>query len=153
MLSLSPALAAPLFQNTATGMTVKEVLVAQPEAREVNLPGKGFSEAAPCLAMIDTYKVGSATFDACFIFEQGKLSTVRLEMKDDPAPFRYNEMLTLLRSKYGRELSETRDLLGLSAKWMTKEGTSVSLFFHDSVILQGLVIQYDTGTVEAASKL
>ena len=153
-LTSTPALAAtPLFQNTQSGMTVEQVLAAQPIANAVNLPGSGFGPSAPCLAKIEKYEIGGANYEVCFIFQGSKLSHVRVELNRDPSRFDYMSVLTLLRSRYGPELSEGANELGRKAEWLTKDGTNIALHFHNSSLIQGLNISYSDGAKAGADKL
>jgi hypothetical protein len=96
----------PLFQETKAGMTLDEVLSVQPAAIAVNEPGKGLGPTAPCLAYIGSYTVGAQDFEICYVFKDGRLSHVLLGLKKEPMHFDYQQLLTLLRTKYGPETSE-----------------------------------------------
>lgn len=153
--------AAPLWQNTESGMSVADVAKAQPQARP---PSKvdTVHGGGKCELAIESFEISANRFKVCFYFRDGRLTQVMLN-SDGGSMARFETMLDLLRAKYGPELGATsprckpdRFMTLCEADWLLKSGTNVSLLYlkvGTSDTDPVLNINYQTRMAAEASKL
>lgn len=118
-----------LWQNVAVGMTPDEVLKAQPTSRRAPSP-EHLGNGATCDVSIPDYAIASDTYRACFFFDGGKLIQVMLTAEGEPSEAQFRSIVTLLRAKYGKELSLERTSLGLDADWLIASGVNISVLYY-----------------------
>jgi hypothetical protein len=111
-LSSSDSAAQTLWQSATHGMTVAQVKQSFPKAIQPEVPetlGNGAKE----LLRERGVAIGTMTFDARFMFKDGKLEQVTLAATDRKAfnlmMSSFDEMRTLLRARYGSEVSSKVD--------------------------------------------
>jgi len=69
-------------------------------------------------------------YQVCFFFLDGKLIQVTLTSLDRPTIPQSEGIITLLRSKYGQELSYERDPIGYEVDWYLASGVNVDVTFN-----------------------
>ena len=128
------ASAQTLWQKASFGMTVAQVTFAFPKATSVR-DGDALNTGAKELLRESGVVLGGSEFEAQFFFNNQKLEQVTLKATE-PRQFElmistFEQMRTLLRARYGRELSssiKSEPLLSKAeADWVVGK-TNVSLF-------------------------
>lgn len=124
----SPASSQELWQNVRVGMSAEEVSRAQPDARPPAKPDT-LKGGAVCALQLAAIAIDGHDYRACFFFLDQRLVQVMLSALGEPSEPQFRSIVTLLRSKYGPELSLERTALGYGADWMTPNGVNVSVTF------------------------
>jgi hypothetical protein len=154
------AAAQELWRGAEYGMTVEQVRKVVPEAvtpaSEPSLLGDGSVE----LLRIDGYKVGAFEFDVSFSFKDGRLEHIALKREEKSwfsGKLVFEELTTLLRAKYGAEISSKDNSVGI-LKLQIREWLSgrtdiglVALATDDGPATIG--INYQVRIAKAADKL
>jgi hypothetical protein len=117
-----------LWQNLRVGMTPSQVQSAQPTATPPAEPST-LKGGAICLLEIRSVTVLGDNYQACFFFEDGTLAQVTLHALGIPYESQFRGIVTVLRAKYGKELSLDSNVMGFDANWMTPDGVNVSVVF------------------------
>jgi hypothetical protein len=133
---LTPA----LWQNLLAGMTSDDVQAVCPDAIENPNPDALATGAQDRLIVPEFFLNGDA-YSVHLYFADQKLVQVTLSLGDDDATMSaaYG-VLTLLRAKYGPELSlsepEPDDLLqNLTADWLANNGVNICLVCYSGICL------------------
>lgn len=141
----SPGAGGKAWREARWGMTPAQVLKAFPgEAQAVPVTEDTPSEEGKevDLVIIPSVDVGGVTFEASFGFTKSKLSVLRLTAKlSDAAGLAsgFEEVESLLRSKYGKPVSEARKDNVPHVNWQTG-GTSVSLAMMSLDTIQSFIL-------------
>ena len=61
-------------------------------------------------------------------------------------------LITLLRAKYGTELSSGKNAIGYEAEWTTGEGVNISVLYIDQ-LMKLINIVYQTRVADESKKL
>ncbi|MFZ0692704.1 MAG: hypothetical protein WAN51_00885 [Alphaproteobacteria bacterium] len=131
LLSVS-ANAQVLWQGATVGMSVQEVLTVVPHAIKVDKGGTLYGGARE-LVRVPRIEVSSNQFRAEFFFVDGKLTQVTLKLDEQlnyiAAHIIFEELVDLLRAKYGKELSlreQNGPMSESGAEWISGK-TNISL--------------------------
>lgn len=144
-----------LWQNLSAGMVPDEVRAVRPDAIENRSP-ETLATGAQDILIIPDFLLNGDAYTVHLYFADQRLVQVTLSIGDAAATISAAEgMLTLLRAKYGPELSlsepEPYDLLqNLTAEWLAGNGVDISLVCYSGICLN---IVYQTRLVSEASKL
>lgn len=120
-----------LWQNVSVGMNAHQVAEAQPSAIYDPKPSR-LGNGATCDLKIPSLDIDSAPYRVCFFFKDAKLAQVTLNALGEPSDSQFRSVVTLLRAKYGKELSNEANALGFEANWLTPEGVNISVIFFNS---------------------
>lgn len=153
--------AAPLWQNTESGMSAAKVRDLFPTA---STPSKvdTLHGGARCELAIQDYEIATTTYEVCFFFKSGGLVQVMLSAKEANQP-RFRSVVDLLRGKYGPEIGAGqpicepgRIMTKCDANWVLKSGTNISATYLEIGASDPdpvLNINYQTRMAQDASKL
>ncbi|HEV7693148.1 MAG TPA: hypothetical protein VGO52_20105 [Hyphomonadaceae bacterium] len=145
------ASAQALWQNVSVGMTSAEVSAAQPSAKPATKPDS-LASGATCDLQIASTPIDAADYRVCFFFKNEKLTQVTLGALGTPSKGQFDGIVTLLRAKYGPELSQGPDSLGYRAEWKVSDAVNVSVIYIDKVgRLMNIV--YQTRLADERNKL
>lgn len=140
-----------LWQNLSVGMSPSQVAAAQPEAVRPSKPDT-LHGGASCDLSIRSIEVGSENYNVCFFFKNQRLVQVTLNALETAYESQFRGVVTLLRAKYGQELSLTRGIVGFEADWKLPNGVNVSVVFINKYG-NLLNINYQVRMAADASKL
>lgn len=144
-----------LWQESRVGMTIPEVLRAFPGATELSAPPKN-GDGSYDGVQLPPVEIGGCPFEPRFLFQQDKLSAVRLTCKTESVQNtdRVNKALQeALRAKYGQEISREKNSIGTISAWYSS-GTKIQLQAIQIGSGPGLVIVFYTpNTGRDAGKL
>lgn len=109
----SPNERVPLWVSTYYGMSLKEVLLVQSSAKTKpdNVKNLLLNPNEQALAILDNIEIAGETFNAWFIFNEDKLSKVKLILSP-----KMNDAVTSISSEYSNALYSKYSLL-LTAKY------------------------------------
>lgn len=134
-----------LWQKAETGMTIQQVKTLFPNA-VVDDRGGTYVGGSKSLLHIPNYAIGSNNFDVSFIFDNEKLSLVRMQQISGSPRVGFDTMKTLLIQKYGKPMDYNESTNSLV--WVN-EGVTIRL----ANIFDKLVITYKVDTSKEANKL
>lgn len=109
----------PLWRDTFYGMSLKEVLSREPNAKAIpsNIYPSLLNPDAQALAKLDNIEIAGETFNAWYIFNNGKLNQVTLTLVSkmsgtnaSPSDYLnalYSHFSLLLSVKYGNSIKKT----------------------------------------------
>lgn len=148
--NLGPA----LWREAYYGMTVGDILAAFPAAREPTEQSNLHDGASAALELPDIALAGDR-YNALFYFRNARLTQVTLACQDPATIAAGKELLTLLRARYGPEISlslpdDGAFMLMLQAEWLTGNGMNVCLACIEGVALN---VNYQMRVYAEASKL
>jgi hypothetical protein len=129
-----PAWAQQLWQNVTFGMTEAEVQTVQPNAKRPSRPDTLKGGWATCSLKIPSMTVDIDEYSVCFYFHQGKLVQVTLTALGEPHEHQFKRAITLLRARYGAEVSHERTSLGWDVDWITATGLNISVLFINELM-------------------
>lgn len=140
-----------LWQNVSVGMGKDEVARAQPSA-VVDPKPDHLGDGASCDLKIPSLEIASNPYKVCFFFKGSKLVQVTLNALGEPSEAQYRSITTLLRAKYGQELSSGTNALGFEANWLAPDGVNISVIFFNKYGAL-LNINYQVRIVSESGKL
>lgn len=138
-------------------MSQAQVLQAFPSAT-TPIEKETIKSGASCELAIPNYVISSDNYRVCFYFAADKLVQVMLSAQT-PSRTQFEILLSLLRSKYGRELGSGDNPCTVdgytkcSADWVLPSGTNVSATYYELGNASILNVNYQTRMAADASNL
>jgi hypothetical protein len=138
----TPGQAQTLWQNARVGMSIDELLAAEPRAEKAAVEDADpLSDGATCDAAIPTLVFANHDFRTCFYFQDAKLLQVTFKTKGGVTKRVYREVVKAVAAQLGKP-RETEEGFLLATDWGEEKG------FHASVIAKApdlLNINYQYG--------
>ena len=150
-LASGTAAAQTLWQNVSVGMSIADVQAAQPSATTPTTAST-LKSGAKCSLQIPTFEISGNAYEICFYFLGEKLTQVMMSDESSPTHGQYTSLITLLRAKYGTELSSGKNAIGYEAEWTTGEGVNISVLYIDQ-LMKLINIVYQTRVADESKKL
>jgi hypothetical protein len=132
LLVASPAVGQTLWQNVDSGMTAAQVRQAQPTAATPAKVEK-LASGATCNLAIDQLSIDGAPYNVCFYFLDERLVQIMMSASGSPSRGQYMGIVSLLRAKYGAELSSEKTVLGHETDWLLPSNVNISVVYFSEV--------------------
>lgn len=131
-----------LWQNTAYGMTVEEVLATRPDAAPSG-DRQMLHNGAVSELRIPTLRLAEHDYSVLFYFLHGSLSQVTIATKGGPTLNDFHAVANALRLRYGREVSFKENPTSFSTgEWLSADGINVVIAFHGEIDCLNINFQY-----------
>jgi len=143
-----------LWQNLFVGMSMDEVRSARPDTSWFELP-QTLANGAKAFLVIPRFDLSGHLYTVKLFFLDNALVQVTLSAEGNSTTIAAYDLLTVLRAKYGPELSLSEpgidDLLPmLKAEWLVGNGVNVCLVCFQGVCLN---IVYQVRMADEMTKL